>query len=129
VTNFGSRAEAAALCAANKRIHNILKKTRPSKDVVFDSTLLKESAEKELAAAVARCTDEISTMLDKRAFDAALTLLAGLKEPIDRFFDDVMVMVDDIQQRNNRLLLLLQTRQLFLRIADVSRLNYPVNPH
>ena len=61
-------------------------------------------------------------MLDARDYTEALSLLAGLRGPVDQFFDDVMVMADDSATRNNRLALLGELRALFLDVADISRL-------
>ena len=62
-------------------------------------------------------------MLDDRRYTEALQRLASLRQPVDTFFDDVMVMVDDAALRNNRLALLGELRALFLDIADISRLS------
>ncbi len=62
-------------------------------------------------------------LLEAREYTAALTTLAGLRETVDRFFDDVMVMAEDKATRNNRLALLAEVRALFLDVADISRLS------
>ena len=62
-------------------------------------------------------------MLERRDYTAALAELAALREPVDRFFDDVMVMSDNEATKNNRLALLAELRDLFLDVADVSRLS------
>ena len=62
-------------------------------------------------------------MLEAREYTAALTTLAGLRETVDCFFDDVMVMAEDKATRNNRLALLAEVRALFLDVADISRLS------
>jgi glycyl-tRNA synthetase beta chain len=62
-------------------------------------------------------------LLEKRAYEAVLARLAGLRPAIDTFFDDVMVMTDDQSVRRNRLALLSDLRALFLDIADISRLS------
>ena len=62
-------------------------------------------------------------MLERRDYTAALAELATLREPVDRFFDDVMVMSDNEATKNNRLALLTELRALFLDVADVSRLS------
>jgi glycyl-tRNA synthetase beta chain len=58
-----------------------------------------------------------------RNYAAALNELADLRDPVDRFFDDVMVMADDEGIKNNRLALLGELRALFLDVADISRLS------
>ena len=52
-----------------------------------------------------------------------LTEMMALKEPVDRFFDDVMVMTDDEAVKNNRLNLLTGINQLILRVGDISRMH------
>ena len=61
-------------------------------------------------------------MLENHEYTATLSALAALREPVDRFFDDVMVMDDDKATRNNRLALLRELRALFLHVADLSKL-------
>ena len=65
---------------------------------------------------------QVSPLFEQRDYEAALSQLAGLRETVDIFFDDVMVMVDDEALRDNRLALLNQLRNLFLQVADLSRL-------
>ena len=62
-------------------------------------------------------------LLESRQYTEALTALAELREPVDTFFDDVMVNVEDKATRKNRLALLSQLRALFLDVADISRLS------
>ena len=65
---------------------------------------------------------QATPLFDKRDYETALSKLAGLRETVDTFFDDVMVMVDDEPIRDNRLALLNQLRGLFLQVADLSYL-------
>ena len=119
---FGLLPEAQALAAANKRVSNILSK---SSDVAQDSvnpSLLQESAEKSLAAAVTAKSEEVAPLYAVGDYTAALTALASLRQPVDNFFEDVMVMADDEALRNNRIALLKQLRNLFLQVADISLL-------
>ena len=60
--------------------------------------------------------------LDKDEYTAALACLAALREPVDAFFDGVMVNADDAALRHNRLNLLKALRELFLQVADISQL-------
>jgi glycyl-tRNA synthetase beta chain len=83
---------------------------------------LKEDAEKVLAAAVARKADEVKPLFASRQYTEALAALADLQEPVDAFFDHVMVMCDDQALQQNRLALLQQLRELFLQVADISLL-------
>ena len=115
-TGFADSETGQAVTAANKRIANILKKAGDVPSDINDA-LLKEDAEKELFAALNAA--ESSFPEDPRD---QLSVLAALREPVDRFFDDVMVMAEDEAVRNNRLALLARLRGLFLQLADFSRL-------
>jgi len=120
---FRTLPEADALAAANKRISNLLNKAKA--DDIPDSVntdALQEPAEKSLAIALAQLHKQVDKSLGKGDFTRAMKQLASLREPVDNFFDDVMVMVDDLPVRNNRLALLSGVRKLFLSIADLSRL-------
>ena len=122
VTTFRQLPEAESLAAANKRISNILKKTDESIPEVANTEKLLESAEKELASTLNTLTDEVAPLLADRNYTQALKKLAALREPVDNFFDDVMVMVEDTELRANRLALLSQLQGLFLKVADLSKL-------
>lgn len=114
--------EAASLAAANKRIHNILRQADEAPEGGADPTLLEAPAERELARVVATMAREVQPLLTAGEYPEALTRLAGLRESVDRFFEEVMVMVDDERVRRNRLALLAEVNGLFLRAADISRL-------
>jgi glycyl-tRNA synthetase beta chain len=101
------------LAMAFKRARNIL---AGQPEAAVDRGLLGEAAERELHDAVARLS-----AVDG-GYEARLRSLAGLRGPVDRFFDDVMVMAEDPKVRANRLGLLQQTVSLFYRIADISKL-------
>ena len=118
---FNGLPEAPSLAAANKRIGNILRKT-PSVPTTFDSALLAEAAEKALAEAYARARARADERYGAQDYTGVLTTLAALKEPVDAFFDSVMVMTDDGRLRENRIALLAQLQQTMNRIADISRL-------
>jgi glycyl-tRNA synthetase beta chain len=122
VTAFRALPEAASLSAANKRIHNILRKADGPVPSTLDPALLGETAEKTLAAQVDAIRAAVEPLLTQGHYTAALTELARLRPAVDLFFDQVMVMSDDGALRNNRLALLNGLRELFLRTADVSRL-------
>jgi len=119
---FRSLPEAESLAAANKRISNILKKTDEPVPGDVDNADLVEDAEKRLAEELDRMTHAVEPLLDAGEYTPALTRLAGLRDSVDNFFDQVMVMVDDDRLRGNRLALLKNLRELFLRVADLSRL-------
>jgi glycyl-tRNA synthetase beta chain len=121
VTHFRSLPEAAALAAANKRVANILaKETLSGNDV--DSSQLIEPAEQLLFQALQQLQLEISPLLATRHYTEALSQLAALRQPIDAFFENVMVMAEDQHLRRNRLHLLAQLRALFTQVADISLL-------
>ena len=84
--------------------------------------LLALPAEAALASALDHAGAAVAPLLERRAYTDALRRLATLREPVDRYFDDVLVMADDERVRSNRLALLAGVRSLFLRIADISRL-------
>lgn len=115
--------EAANLAAANKRIANLLKKSAPEALAApVDAALLMEPAEKELAAAYDKVAPHIRAAEQAGDDTGLLRALTPLKQPVDRFFDDVMVLVEDPALRANRLALLGQLRNLMNRIADISLL-------
>jgi glycyl-tRNA synthetase beta chain len=101
------------LAVAFKRARNILEKAPPA---AIDPKLFESDAERELYAAVGRLGSRDG------AYEDRLRALAGLRAPVDRFFDDVLVMAEDAKVRANRLGLLHQTVSLFYRIADISKL-------
>lgn len=113
---------ASSLAAANKRIANILKQADEPGAVSVKEKLLKEAAELELWAALKAAREAQLPLLEKREYTAALSALAELRGVIDAFFDNVMVMAEDKAVRNNRLALLGELRELFLNVADISRL-------
>ncbi|MDJ0701341.1 MAG: glycine--tRNA ligase subunit beta [Woeseiaceae bacterium] len=115
--------QAASLAAANKRIANILRQAGVDDAGAVKPKALEDPAEKAMFTALGEARDDVRPMLDERRYTEALKRLAGLREPVDRFFDDVMVMADDAALRNNRLALLGELRALFLDIADISRLS------
>jgi glycyl-tRNA synthetase beta chain len=119
---FRQLPEAESLAAANKRISNILKKTeQPIPDRV-DSARLTDAAEKQLAHELETMNAAVVPLLAAGEYTPALTRLAGLRNSVDAFFDQVLVMVDDDALRANRLALLKNLGDLFLRVADLSRL-------
>jgi glycyl-tRNA synthetase beta chain len=123
VNAFNQLPEAQALAAANKRVSNILAKLDdPSTIGAIDNSALADDAEKVLAAQVAAKAEAVAPLFAERQYEQALAALADLREPVDVFFDQVMVMADDEALRNNRLALLKQLRELFLEVADISLL-------
>lgn len=119
---FRKLPEAQSLAAANKRIGNILKKTDQSIPEQVDATLLVDAAEKQLAEQLDTLSAAVIPLMDAGDYTTALKQLAGLRENVDAFFDQVMVMDEDEALRSNRLALLQNLSRLFLRVADLSRL-------
>ena len=123
VTAFKKLDAAEALAAANKRVANILAKNAVSTATGFSRDLLSDAAELALADAIAQAEKDVNPLLAQGDYTAALENLAQLRDRIDAFFDNVMVMAEDEAVRNNRLSLLLSLRTLFLHTADISILN------
>ncbi|MET1219180.1 MAG: glycine--tRNA ligase subunit beta [Glaciecola sp.] len=121
VANFVALPEAASLAAANKRVANILTKNADAvANAQLNNALLNDDAERNLASAIAAQQTVVENALQTQDYQAILTSLAQLQHPVDAFFDNVMVMADDIAVRNNRLALLSALRKLFLTTADIS---------
>lgn len=122
VSHFRDLDAAEALAAANKRVGNILAKFDGELAQEIDLALLQEDAEKALAEAVEVMTEALEPAFATGNYQQALSQLAALREPVDAFFDNVMVMADDEALKKNRLTLLNNLRNLFLQIADISLL-------
>ncbi|MFL9952236.1 glycine--tRNA ligase subunit beta [Paraburkholderia nemoris] len=122
VREFAALPEAASLAAANKRISNILKKSEGSVTGGVQVALLTEAAEKALYAQLEQVAPRVQTQLAARDYTGALTALAALREPVDTFFNDVMVNAEDPALRANRLALLGALHQQMNCVADISRL-------
>ena len=130
VRNFMQHDSAASLAAANKRIANILRKA--DADLTLDSSvgtltvnlkIFEAKAESRLHDAIEQLSAEHNKDLTERNYERLLIRLAGLREPVDSYFDEVMVMADDSAQRENRLAQLGQLRRLFLDVADISQIS------
>ena len=122
VRAFAALPEAASLAAANKRVGNILKKSDAVTQPSINATLLREPAEAALAEALAAVKPRADAAFESGDYSGSLQALAALKSPVDTFFDDVMVNVDDPALRANRLGLLATLHAAMNRIADLSRL-------
>ena len=122
VAAFQQREEAAALAAANKRVSNILAKLEEAPPEEIDGALLEDEAEQTLTDLVVNAYERSEPLLEEGNYEAVLALLAKLREPVDAFFEDVMVMAEDPAVRGNRLALLSFLRDLFLNVADISLL-------
>ena len=128
VRAFAALPEAAALAAANRRIGNILKKEgidtwlRQHEKMEVKAELLGEAAEQALNAALAATAPVANEAFERGDYTASLKEWAKLKEPVDSFFDHVMVNAEDPALRANRLALLAHLHAAMNRVADISRL-------
>ncbi|BCF95853.1 glycine--tRNA ligase beta subunit [Paraburkholderia sp. PGU19] len=122
VREFAALSEAASLAAANKRISNILKKSEGANANGVQIALLVEAAEKALHAQLEQVAPRVQSQLAARQYTGALSALAALREPVDTFFNDVMVNAEDPALRANRLALLGALHQQMNCVADISRL-------
>ena len=123
VHRFTLLPEASSLAAANKRVSNILTKQLANSDLVpLNPSLLQEEAEKQLSDSLNSLEALIAPLLANRDYYAVLEKLAELKQPVDQFFEDVMVMAEDMELRQNRLALLDKLHKLFINVADISLL-------
>jgi glycyl-tRNA synthetase beta chain len=125
VRAFKQLPEAESLAAANKRVHNILEKNAKNGIPVpaaIDIHLLREPAETALHDALQSATALADSAFESGSYTRSLQTLAALKEPIDTFFDHVMVNTDDPGLRANRLCLLQMMHRSMNRVADLSRL-------
>ncbi|MDH4133229.1 MAG: glycine--tRNA ligase subunit beta [Gammaproteobacteria bacterium] len=118
---FQAMPEAAALAAANKRIVNILRKAG-QEFANADAGKLVEPAERTLFEALQKVQPAVESCFKAHDYTGALQRLAALKQPVDAFFDSVMVMAEDSAVRDNRLALLGDLKALMNRVADISKL-------
>ncbi|KXI30022.1 glycine--tRNA ligase subunit beta [Paraglaciecola hydrolytica] len=123
ITLFKNNPAAITLAAANKRVANILAKNPVNDFNTIDSRLLKESAEQDLVNALEATEAKLEGLLGNGDYNGALENLAKLRGPIDDFFENVMVMADEQDIRNNRLHILSRLRALFLSCGDISLLS------
>jgi glycyl-tRNA synthetase beta chain len=127
VLEFERLEAATALAAANKRIANILRQAGSEVLGDVDVGMLREDAERALHDRVQALAKDVGPLVERRQYREALERLATLREAVDRFFDEVLVMDPDAEVRANRLALLASLRELFMGIADVSRLSAPAS--
>jgi glycyl-tRNA synthetase beta chain len=120
VVLFQAMPEAASLASANKRIGNILRKTTDDIPVDIVESLLTEPAERALADAQKACEKVVAPLLERADYAGVLKRLAGLRDEVDAYFDQVLVMSEDAAVRRNRLAQLGRLRGLFMRVADLS---------
>jgi glycyl-tRNA synthetase beta chain len=122
VRAFAALPEAPALAAANKRVGNILKKVEGKIEPKINPALLQAGEEQALADALKSVASRAEAVWANGQFEENLKALAALKEPVDAFFDKVMVNHDDPVIRANRLGLLATLHQAMNRVADLSKL-------
>ncbi|RAP56225.1 glycine--tRNA ligase subunit beta [Oleiagrimonas sp. MCCC 1A03011] len=126
VVDFAGRPQAASLTAANKRVGNLLRKQAEegadAASLKIDPDRFEDDAERELAAALEAASSESAQCIEAGDYAAALARLAALQAPVDRFFDEILVMTEDADVRANRLALLAHLQNRFLAIADIARL-------
>ncbi|HAT1793010.1 TPA: glycine--tRNA ligase subunit beta [Legionella pneumophila] len=121
--SFITMPEATSLSAACKRVGNILAQAAyADKKVDIKEQLIEEGAEKALFDHLNKITKTVETLYIAGDYQALLRLLASLKEPVDAFFDHVMVMVEEESLKQNRLALLQRLQELLQGVADISML-------
>jgi glycyl-tRNA synthetase beta chain len=120
LAGFMGQPAAASLAAANKRIGNILKKSGQEISGEIDENRLNLPQERRLFDELRTVEQAVLPLLERGAYEPALQRLAALREPVDEFFDTVLVMDEDPALRTNRLALLARLKALFDRIADLA---------
>ena len=121
VQSFAALPESSALAAANKRITNILKKTEQAYRIV-DTALLNDDAERALFDATEHVSSKVQSAYAAGDFNQALQILATIRPQVDAFFNDVMVMAEDLELRANRIALLAMLHGILNQVADISKL-------
>ncbi len=105
------------LASSFKRVRNI---TKDNKETEVNRDLLQEEAEQNLLQTINKVEEKITPLLTKQEYQQALTVLLEIKDPVDTFFNDVMVMCEDEATKRNRLNLLSKLREMILQIGDIS---------
>jgi len=118
---FQALPEAESLAAANKRVANILKQAE-AKGETFEAGELRDPEERTLQEAIRAASEKAKPLYDKGDYTGYLKSFSMLKDPVDSFFDKVMVMVEDKKLRSSRLALLRDLREAMNRVADISKL-------
>lgn len=122
VDGFLALPQAPIVCGAHKRIRNILRRNERNPTDRFHSDALVEAAEHALASTLSQRRDSLEAAVVEHRYDQALAGLVDLAQPLDAFFDQVMVMSEDETLRHNRLAMLAELDALCRRVADISRL-------
>lgn len=123
VQAFKLLGEAEALSVANKRVSNILAKFSEALEAnQISPAHFENAAEEKLAAQLELKSQVVASLYQARKYNEVLLQLAELRQPVDDFFEHVMVMAEDKAKRENRILLLGKLRSLFLHVADIALL-------
>lgn len=122
VNHFADLPEAKSLAAANKRISNILKKNKLQSSLAINSDLFVEDSERSLFESIKGIEEQLNNLFKQRDYTQYLVVLSGLHQQIDDFFDNVMVLCEDENLKNNRIALVSSIHGLFIKIADLSLL-------
>lgn len=120
VQAFRKLPEADALAAVNKRVSNLLSKADTLGNADVDPSLFADAKEFSLNSAIAKAENAVKPLIAERNYAEALARLASLREPVDAFFEAVMINADDAGVRKNRYAMLARLRGLFINIADIS---------
>ncbi|NVZ73036.1 glycine--tRNA ligase subunit beta [Pseudomonas costantinii] len=120
VQAFRKLPEADALAAVNKRVSNLLSKADNLGNAKVDPGLFADAKEFSLNSAIAKAENAVKPLLAERNYAEALACLASLREPVDAFFEAVMINAEDAGVRKNRYAMLARLRGLFIDIADIS---------
>ena len=120
VQAFRKLPEADALAAVNKRVSNLLSKADNLGNADVDPGLFADAKEFSLNSAIAKAENAVKPLIAERNYAEALARLATLREPVDAFFEAVMINAEDAGVRKNRYAMLARLRGLFINIADIS---------
>ena len=122
VQDFKQLPEAEALAAANKRVINILRKSGADALPALERSRLGDGAEKDLSLAIEQLLPVVHQHAARSEFTEALRVLSSIRQPVDRFFEEVLVMDEDRTLRGNRLALLRGLAEAMNQVADISKL-------
>ncbi len=120
VQAFRKLPEAGALAAVNKRVSNLLSKADNLGNADVDPSLFDDAKEFSLNSAIAKAENAVKPLIAERNYAEALARLASLREPVDAFFEAVMINAEEAGVRKNRYAMLARLRGLFINIADIS---------
>lgn len=122
VQAFRKLPEAEALAAVNKRVSNLLSKAEGAIADQVEPKYFDNANEFSLYSAIQQADQAVQPMAAARQYSESLARLAALRDPVDAFFEAVMVNAEDAKVRANRYALLSRLRGLFLGVADISLL-------